>query len=286
MGKIRETLRLRRDSILSMAIIMWNEFQQTIPGQWALLWDNISMERIMNNDKIGRDEIREYEAQFKKSMAEIAAYQAKAGPEIAEIRAIIKGIGEKQDKTELLIQKSAEKHDKTELLLQKVAEQQRELNTNWGRLVESLVEGSLVELLNERGIEVHRTHPRQKVSYVQKDGTHKNREFDIVVANGEEVVVVEVKTTLKPKHIKRFVESMKDFSRYFPYYATMRVYGAVAYIRCDSDTDRFAYKKGLYVIRATGDSASILNDSKFKPKSFTEESSGPPKVHLRAVPDC
>ena len=106
-----------------------------------------------------------------------------------------------------------------------------------------------------------------------------------MVANGEEVVVVEVKTTLKPKHIKRFVESMKDFSRYFPYYATMRVYGAVAYIRSDSDTDRFAYKKGLYVIRAAGDSASILNDSKFKPRSFTEESCAPPKVHLRAVPD-
>ena len=226
----------------------------------------------MNDDNVAQDGISEYEAQFKKSMADIAAYQAKAESEIAEIRAIIKGIGEKQDRTEML--------------LQEVSEQQKDFNTNWGRLVESLVEGSLVELLNGRGIEVHRTHPRQKVSYVQKDGTRKNREFDIVVANGEEVVVVEVKTTLKPKHIKRFVESMKDFSRYFPYYAKMRVYGAVAYIRCDSDTDRFAYKQGLYVIRATGDSASILNDSKFRPKSFTQVSSRPPTAHLRAVPDC
>ena len=234
----------------------------------------------MNNDNIGQDGISEHRAQFEIGMATIASsYQSKAETDMKEIRAIIKRIGEKQEQTELLFQEVAERQKKTDKLM-------RQHDTNWGRLVESLVEGSLVELLNERGIEVHRTHPRQKVSYVQKDGTHKNREFDIVVANGEEVVVVEVKTTLKPKHIKRFVESMKDFSRYFHYYATMRVYGAVAYIRCDSDTDRFAYKKGLYVIRATGDSASILNDSKFKPRSFTEESSAPPKVHLRAVPDC
>ena len=226
----------------------------------------------MNDDNVAQDGISEYEAQFKKSMADIAAYQAKAESEIAEIRAIIKGIGEKQDRTEML--------------LQEVSEQQKDFSTNWGKLVDSLVEGGLVELLNERGMEVYRIHPRQKVSYVQQDGTRKNREFDIVVANSEDVVVVEVKTTLKPKHIKRFVESMKDFSRYFPYYAKMRVYGAVAYIRCDSDTDRFAYKQGLYVIRATGDSASILNDSKFKPKSFTQVSSRPPTAHLRAVPDC
>ena len=241
----------------------------------------------MYNDNIGQDGISERKAQFEKGMATIASsyqsmieiYRAKAEIDMEQIRANIEGITEKQNKTELLLQEVAEGQKKTDKLM-------RQHETNWGRLVESLVEGSLVELLNERGIEVHRTHPRQKVSYVQKDGTRKEREFDIVVANSEDVVVVEVKTTLKPKHIKRFVESMKDFSRYFPYYAKMRVYGAVAYIRCDSDTDRFAYKKGLYVIRATGDSASILNDSKFKPKSFTQVSSRPPAAHLRAVPDC
>lgn len=89
-----------------------------------------------------------------------------------------------------------------------------------------------------------------------------------------------------PKHIKRFVGSMKDCSRYFPYCAKGRVYGALACIRCDSDTDRFAYRKGLLVIRATGGIASILNDGNFKPRAFPEKSSGLPKVHPRAVPDC
>ena len=212
----------------------------------------------MNNDKIEKDEISEYRDQFEKSVATIAAYQAKAEIDMEEIRASLK----------------------------ETARQLKKHETNWGRLVESLVEGSLVELLNKRGIEVHSTHPRQTVSYLKADGTRKYREFDIVVANGEEVVAVEVKTTLKPKHVERFIETMNDFSKFFPHLETMRVYGAVAYIRCESGADRYAYKKGLYVIRATGDSASILNDSKFRPKSFTQVSSRPPTAHLRAVPDC
>ena len=107
----------------------------------------------MKNDDIGQDGISEHQARFEESMATIAACQAKADTDMEEIRAIIRGIGEKQDKTELLLQEVAEEQKKTDKLM-------RRHETNWGRLVESLVEGSLVELLNERGIEVHRTHPQ------------------------------------------------------------------------------------------------------------------------------
>ena len=233
----------------------------------------------MNDDYMAQDGTSEYEAQFQKNMATIAACQAKAEIDMEDLHTILNKVAVEHDKTKMLLQEVAEEQKKTDRLM-------RKHETNWGRLVESLVEGSLVELLNERGIEVHSTHPRQTVCYLQADGTRKYREFDIVVANGEEVVAVEVKTTLKPKHVKRFIETMNDFSRYFPHLETKRVYGAVAYIRCESGADRNAYKKGLYVIRATGDSASILNDRKFKPKSFTDVATRPPAVHLRAVPDC
>ncbi len=210
----------------------------------------------MNNDKTIENEIKKYRVQFEKSMASIAAYQEKAQTEMAEIRA-------NQKKTD---------------------KQLSELNSNWGRFVESLVEGSLVELLNERGIEVQRILPRPKVFYSAGDGTRRYKEFDIVVVNGEELVSVEVKTTLRPNDVRRFVKAMKDFSRYFPEYSSKRVYGAVAYIRCESATDVYAERQGLYVIRATGDSASITNADNFRPVSFTQVSSRRTRGHLRAVP--
>ena len=228
----------------------------------------------MNNDKTIEDEIKEYRVQFEKSMASIAAYQEKAQIEMAEMGARHDAAHVKAMIEMAEIRANQKKTDK----------QLSELNSNWGRFVESLVEGSLVELLNERGIEVQRILPRPKVFYSVGDGTRRYKEFDIVVVNGEEVVSVEVKTTLRPNDVRRFVKAMKDFSRYFPEYSSKRVYGAVAYIRCESATDVYAERQGLYVIRSTGDSASITNADNFRPESFTQVSSRRTRGHLRAVP--
>ena len=80
--------------------------------------------------------------------------------------------------------------------------------TQWGRLMESLVEGDLLRILNETGIEVKNTYMN-----VKSDLEEDQYEYDIVAGNGEEAVVVEVKTTVRVKHIKLFLEDIKRFSR-------------------------------------------------------------------------
>ena len=56
------------------------------------------------------------------------------------------------------------------------------------------MEGDLVPLLQARGITVRYTH----------NGEHY--EFDILAENGEEVVVVEVKTTLRAEDVSQFLQ--------------------------------------------------------------------------------
>ncbi len=51
-----------------------------------------------------------------------------------------------------------------------------------------------------------------------------------------------------------------------PEYSEKKVYGAVAFISEDAGTAAMAEKNGLFVIRATGDSASIVNAETFTPK--------------------
>ncbi len=46
------------------------------------------------------------------------------------------------------------------------------------------------------------------------------------------------------------------------------MYGAVAYLKADESADRYAEGQGLFVIRATGSSASITNAENFKPRTF------------------
>lgn len=135
--------------------------------------------------------------------------------------------------------------------------------SQWGRLMESLVEGDLVKLLQERGVEVEAVASRIRLS---RDP--KLREVDLFAANGEEAVAVEVKTTLKPEHVMDFVELLDELPRLFGLYGARRLYGAVAYLKADEGTIRYATRKGLLVIRATGSSASIVNDPGFEPRLF------------------
>ena len=85
--------------------------------------------------------------------------------------------------------------------------------TQWGKLVESLVEGDLVKLLKRRGIQVESTIQRRKGS---REG--QNYEFDIIAVNGNEIVIVEVKTTLRPQDVSDFLETLNNAKIFMPEY--------------------------------------------------------------------
>jgi len=125
--------------------------------------------------------------------------------------------------------------------------------SQWGKLVESLVEGDLIKLLNEQGILVHDVCSRR---HGQKNG--QNYEFDLIARNGVEVVVVEVKTTLRPDDVKHFMKKLNLLKTWMPEYQENTVYGAMAWLQEHAGAYVMAEKYGLFNIRATGDSASIL----------------------------
>ena len=133
----------------------------------------------------------------------------------------------------------------------------------WGKLMEALVEGGLTGLLRERGIDVHKTSMRVK-------GNHKghNYEFDVIAHNGHELVITEVKTTLRVYHVKDFVEQLQQVKTWMPEYKDMNIYGAVAFLRSEEEAEVFAQKQKLFAIRAVGDSAHILNPKGFIPAVF------------------
>ena len=137
--------------------------------------------------------------------------------------------------------------------------------SDWGLLMESLVRGDLVALLRERGVHVNHTQAGRFRG--RRNGEHF--EVDILAENGREVVVVEVKTTLRPPHVKNFVSRLSEFEEWFPVYRGKRVLGGMAYLQCDPSLQKHAERQGLFVIRATGSSASIVNAPDFKPRVFS-----------------
>ena len=169
--------------------------------------------------------------------------------------------------TERYLKESAKQLEKTERSVAETARQLRKtdarFNSQWGKLMESLVEGDLVRLLRERNVKVERTLMNARG---RRNGHHY--EYDILAVNGEEVVVVEVKTTLRPEDVKHFVQKLHAYTEWAPEHRARRILGAVAYLKADASVVRQAVRQGLFVIRATGSSASIVNDKEFQPKVF------------------
>jgi len=160
--------------------------------------------------------------------------------------------------TDKKFKETDEKFKETDKKLNKL---ERLFTSQWGKLVESLVEGDILALLNKRGIQVTDTVKRRAG---RRDGV--DYEFDIIAINGDEIVIVEVKTTLRPEDIRNFLKKLKQAKNWMPEYADKKVYGAVAFLSEDAGTAAMAEKNGLFVIRATGDSASIINPEDFVPK--------------------
>ncbi len=157
------------------------------------------------------------------------------------------------------------------LLSQRFAETDRqirklsgELGMEWGRMVEALVEPAALRLFQDRGIEVRYVFRRAKAKI---DG--RVMELDLLLENGDTVVVVEVKSRLKRDDVDRFLERLAKFLEFFSRYRGYRVYGGVAGLDVSADVARYAYRQGLFVINAVGDGvAQILNDEGFSPKDF------------------
>ena len=202
----------------------------------------------------------------------------KSAREIAEIWKLFKETRQHMEETDRQMKETDRQMKETDRQMKETDRQMKETDrridkrmkkleglftTQWGKLMESLVEGDLVALLQARGIRVESTYPRVKG---RRNGEHY--EFDILAGNGAELVVVEVKTTLNVDHVKQFLAKLGRFMEYQPVYRGKQVYGAVAYLQAEQAAEVYAQRQGLYVIRATGSSASIINDTDFTPRVF------------------
>ena len=161
----------------------------------------------------------------------------------------------------------SEKFQETERLFKETDKKIRKLDqlftSQWGKLVESLVKGDLIKLLKGRGIGVQRI-----LHGVEGNYEGQNYEYDLIAINGDEIVIVEVKTTLRPDDIEHFHKKLWKAKTWMPEYQNKRIFGSVAYISVQGDSHRMAENLGFFVIRATGNSSTIINREGFQPKAF------------------
>ena len=163
-------------------------------------------------------------------------------------------------------------HQRTEVSLKNLSESIDKANGNfnqkWGDFLENFVEGDLLNIFKNRNIEVNKVLPRAQVK--RSDNTLE-AEYDFVLINGNEVIVIEVKTTVSSSKLNTFLDKLRSFKKYFPEYGNKKVYGGVAYIKADKELIENAKKNGLYLIQAPGGEnniTKITNPQGFVPKTY------------------
>ncbi|MDE0119155.1 MAG: hypothetical protein OXM55_04005, partial [Bdellovibrionales bacterium] len=115
--------------------------------------------------------IRETQRNLKQFSAEAEKRQAEAEKRKAEIDRIINKLSTENTKINESLKKTNEGLKKAKELFE----------TQWGKLMESLVEGDLVKVLNERGIDVEHTYMN-----IKREHGEDRYEYDIVAGNGDE----------------------------------------------------------------------------------------------------
>ena len=165
-------------------------------------------------------------------------------------------------------------------LNQSLKEANGNFNNKWGHFLENLLEGDLVKLLNEQNIKVEEVFPR----WVVKKSSVVVAEYDLVAVNGDEVVVVEVKTTLEKDHVGRFLKKLSDFKSRVSVCKDKTLYGAMAYMSLKQPQEdkskefteyesafQMAQEKGLFLIQSPGGVkgvSKVVNREGFTPKTF------------------
>ncbi len=142
-----------------------------------------------------------------------------------------------------------------------------ELSGTWGKFVAEMVRPKIVELFKERGIQIE-TSLQSVLGY--KDG-QKYYEIDLLLINTNVAVVVEIKSSLSVGDVNEHLERLEKIKQVSPKLIDLSgvtIYGAVAGMIVEGEADKYAYKKGLYVLRQEGNIVEIANDDKFKPKEW------------------
>ncbi len=136
--------------------------------------------------------------------------------------------------------------------------------TQWGKLVEALVEPGSVQLFRDRGLAVKRSARRLE----SRDAQGEPIEIDVLLEDGDTVVAIEVKTTCRPVDVEWHLDKLARFKEAFPKLADCKVQGAMAALTYEGGADRFAYKSGLWVLKCVDGVTSIANDDRFSPRSY------------------
>jgi hypothetical protein len=179
---------------------------------------------------------------------------------------MIRGIARQQKKTERMIQELVAAN-------KEATEERKKMRTDigkWddriGRIIEYMIgEDNILEQFQALGYDITTCYRDKKFG---PKGTSESGQVDLILEDGDDVILIEVKTTLRTEDILDHIDKIEKFRKDADArgkYPNQRFLGAVAGMIVADNVAKFALSKGMYVIAQTGETFEIIKP----PEGFT-----------------
>ena len=156
---------------------------------------------------------------------------------------------------------SAEMDKRDKKLTDKINKMIGHFDRQFGKLLESLIQHSTINLFKELGIKI--THSQPKPERIYKN---MNMEFDLLLLNETEIVVLEAKVSLKKQKVYQFIKKIENFKLFFKEFKNYKVHAGLAFITANSNAIELAEENGFYLLKLRNEEyMEFGNTPKFKP---------------------
>ncbi len=148
--------------------------------------------------------------------------------------------------------------------------ERREMNKRWGEIsnkMGTIVEDIIFPATRPLIKRYFKCNPLFLANRVQRRKGDRLEEFDVISACEDKVFLIEVKSTLRPKHIEEFKEKMRRFREFFPEYKGKKLISIFASLSIDDNFINMLSKEGIYAMAyREWDYMDILNFEKISEK--------------------
>ena len=152
---------------------------------------------------------------------------------------------------------------KTDAKIKKLEQLYSSLGINIGESAEMYFFSALSNRSSLCGIEY------EHVDSFHRKTKHIEGQYDVVLFNGDKIIVVEVKQKVHSNDITDFLERrLPKFKLVCPEFAHKQIIGAIAGMVIPFDVKEEAEQKGLIVLTQLGNDVEVLNKPDFTPTLF------------------
>jgi hypothetical protein len=182
-----------------------------------------------------------------------------------ELKDLVANLAVAQDRTDQQIAENQKLFKETDQRLKEVARQIGDLGNKFGSFTEGMAWPSMQKLLRQK-FKMDTIGPR-----VIKRLNDRTMELDVLAyVNGETnaACVVEVKSHLRADGVKQMLQTMREFTHFFPEHRGKKVYGILAVVDAPENVKKQALDAGLYLARIHDENFTLDVPVDFRARDF------------------